>query len=202
MFKEIPAALRARMEYLEALDKKDRTDGTEMLKRLRQIPPETGKFIALLAACGPEGDYIEIGTSAGYSSLWLWLALKGRGIKLRTYEILPEKVVLAKETFRISGVSDDIDLIEGDFLEFGPKLKNVAFCFLDCEKHLYEKCYDLVSSRLVPGALLVADNAVSHHDSIKAMMEKALHDKRFDCLTVPIGKGLFLCRRVSRNKCF
>ena len=183
------------MLFLEDIDKKDRNDGTEKLKRLRQIPPETGKFITLLAANCPDGEFIEIGTSAGYSSLWLTLALKPKGIKLKTFEILTEKTKIAKETFIIAGVSENIELIEGDFLEKHHDLKNISFCFLDCEKHLYEKCFDAISNKIVSGGLIVADNATNHYEFLKSMIQKAEKDERFDCLLVPIGKGEFLCRR-------
>lgn len=62
MLHDIPKTIIDRMRYLEAIDAKDRQDGTGRLQRLRQIPAETGKFIAMLAVNAPEGDYIEIGT--------------------------------------------------------------------------------------------------------------------------------------------
>ena len=71
MFHAVPQPILDRMRYLEEVDTQDRQDGTPRLQRLRQIPPETGKFLALLAASVPEGAYIEIGTSAGYSSFHL-----------------------------------------------------------------------------------------------------------------------------------
>ena len=64
MFESISPAMLSRMRELEAIDLRDRTDGTPQIKRLRQIPPEVGKFIALLAASAPVGPIIEIGTSA------------------------------------------------------------------------------------------------------------------------------------------
>lgn len=196
MFTEITGSMKKRMQLLEQMDARDRADGTEHLKRLRQITPETGKFLALLAANCPErGDFIEVGTSAGYSTMWISLALQHRRTKLKTFEILPEKIKLAKETFLAAGVADRIELIEGDFLERGSSLGEIAFSFLDCEKHLYEKCFDIVSSKLVSGGLLVADNAISHHDALKPMILKATSDDRFDCVTVPIGSGEFICRR-------
>jgi caffeoyl-CoA O-methyltransferase len=196
MFTEISSTMKERMQLLEQVDARDRTDGTERAKRLKQVTPETGKFLALLAAnCPDGGDFIEIGTSAGYSSLWISLALQQRGTTLKTFEILPEKAAMAKETFRIAGVADRIELIEGDFLEKGNSLRKIAFCFLDCEKDIYERCFDIVSSKLVRGGLLVADNAISHHEALKPMREKAQSDDRFDCLTVPIGNGEFVCRR-------
>ena len=58
MFNNIPAAIIERMRYLEVIDANDRQDGTERLQRLRQIPAETEKFIAMLAANAPEGKMI------------------------------------------------------------------------------------------------------------------------------------------------
>ena len=195
MFSEITQEMKDRMAFLENIDKNDRTDGTAKLKRLRQISPETGKFIAILAANCPDGEFMEIGTSAGYSSLWISLVLKERKRKLKTFEILPEKVLLARETFRFANVNYYIELIEGDFLEKYHGIENIAFCFLDCEKHLYEKCFDIVSEKLLPGGLIIADNAINHYESIKPMIDKAESDERFDCSIVSIGKGEFICRR-------
>ena len=79
------------MKELEEADAKDRENDTPILKRLRQIPPESGKIISLLAASAPEGDYIEIGTSAGYSTLWIVLACQYLEKTVKTFEILPEK---------------------------------------------------------------------------------------------------------------
>ncbi|MCJ7459748.1 MAG: O-methyltransferase, partial [candidate division Zixibacteria bacterium] len=70
MFHNMPKTIKERMHYLESLDKEDRLAGKSPLERLRQVPPETGKFIALLAATAPEGTYLEIGTSGGYSAMW------------------------------------------------------------------------------------------------------------------------------------
>ena len=61
MFNEINEKMKLRMKYLENIDRGDRTDGTEKLRRLRQIPPETGKFLSLLASNCPDGNFIEIG---------------------------------------------------------------------------------------------------------------------------------------------
>jgi predicted O-methyltransferase YrrM len=195
MFNDIPAAIKERMAFLEAIDTLDRSDGTARLHRLRQIPPETGKFIALLAANCPEGEFIEIGTSAGYSSLWISLALRKNGGKLKTFEILPEKIVMARETFRLCSLEGRIELIEGDFLENFNEVRNVSFCFIDCEKELYDKCFAVVSDLMIPGGLIVADNAINHFESMQPMIRRAESDARFDSLLVPIGKGEFICRR-------
>src|ERR1700743_3571082 len=141
MFKEISPALRERMNYLEAIDRQDRTDGTPRNKRLRQISDDTGQFLSILAVNLPEGEMIEIGTSAGYSTLWLGFAARETGRKVKTFEMDEDKVKLARETFRIAGLEEYIELVPGDFFLHAESLGNIAFCFLDAEKEIYERCF-------------------------------------------------------------
>jgi len=195
LFHAIPTTMQERMHELEAIDARDRSDGTPRLQRLRQIPPETGQFIALLAAAAPTGTIIEIGASAGYSTLWLALACRETGRTLTTFEILPEKSALAAETFRLAGVTDVVTLITGDARVYLPSQADIAFCFLDAEKEVYADCYELVIPRLVPGGLFVADNAINHAATLQAMIDRALADSRVDALVVPIGKGELVCRK-------
>jgi caffeoyl-CoA O-methyltransferase len=196
MFHNIPPAIWERMRFLEEIDTKDRTDGTPRMQRLRQIPPETGKFLALLAVGAPEGLILEIGTSAGYSTLWLAIAALALGRKVITFEVLPEKVKLARETFHAAGVEDTVKLIAGDARKHMEYYYNPAFVFLDAEKEVYSDCYELIVPRLVKGGLLVADNAINHREALAPMLERALNDERVDALIVPIGKGELVCRKV------
>ncbi len=196
MFHNIPELIKKRMEFLEGLDKQDRIDETPRMKRLRQIPPETGKFISILAASAPKGELLEIGTSAGYSALWIALACRLNGYRLITFEILKDKAELARETFTLTNLNNLIELIEGDARDYIPNYKNISFCFLDAEKEVYEDCYDLVIPNLVKGGILVADNAINHYETLKPMLDKALTDERIDALIVPIGKGELVCRKI------
>ncbi len=106
MFHDIPERVRGRMAELERRDRQDRSDGTPRLERLRQVEPETGRFIALWAASAPKGEYVEVGTSAGYSTLWLALACRAVGRTVTTFEVLPRNAVLARETFESAGVTE------------------------------------------------------------------------------------------------
>lgn len=195
MFHDIPQNMLARMRELEQIDIRDRSDGTPRMQRLRQIPPEVGKYIALVAASAPTGRWVEIGTSAGYSTLWLALACRAVGRRITTYEILSEKAEFAQRTFNAAGVADIVNLVHGDALDHLPACKDIAFCFLDAEKEIYGCCYDLVVPRLVRGGFLIADNAINHQTKLKSMLDQALHDPRVDALIVPIGKGELVCRR-------
>jgi predicted O-methyltransferase YrrM len=195
MFNDLSASVRDVMRELEARDERDRADGTPHLERLRQITPDTGRFIALWAASAPEGAMIEIGTSAGYSSLWLAQACRVNGRRLTTFEILPEKARLARATFARTGATDVVDLVEGDVLDHVDEFHDVAFCFLDAEKDVYEACYEAIVPRMVPGAILIADNATSHRDDLQSMLDRALSDERVDAMIATVGKGELVCRR-------
>jgi predicted O-methyltransferase YrrM len=195
LFHDIPTLILLKMHELEKLDDEDRTDGTASLQRLRQIPPATGRFICLLAASSPEGSWIEVGTSAGYSTLWLALACRDRSQTITTFEIMASKSAMAEANFADAGVNDVVTLVEDDFLSYVDRIGDISFCFLDAEKDVYQACYEAVVPRLVPGGLLVADNAISHQDPLKPMLDAALMDSRVDALVVPIGKGELVCRK-------
>lgn len=195
MFSEITTSMLERMQALVEIDARDRIDGTGRLKRLRQVPAVTGQFIALMAASAPDGRMIEIGTSAGYSTLWLSLACRATGRIITTFELLEEKARLARETFSQAGVEDVVNFVHGDALEHIGDLKEIAFCFLDAEKDMYADCYEAVVPHLVPGGLLIADNAINHAPTLQPMIDRALADERVDALVVPIGNGELVCRR-------
>jgi predicted O-methyltransferase YrrM len=196
MFHNIPESIAKRMHYLEGIDKKDRIDGTPREKRLRQIPPETGRFVALLAAMAPNGQFLEIGTSAGYSTLWLALVCRELGRKIRTFEISEEKARQAEETFTLADVIKEVELIRGDARDYIDSFKNISFCFLDAEKEAYSDFYEKIIPKMIKGGILVADNVISHREILESMLNKAANDTRVDSLIVPIGKGELVCRKL------
>jgi len=196
MFSDIPNAIVDRMALLEDLDAADRAAGSPRLQRLRQIPPITGRFLAIMAAGSPAGEMIEIGTSGGYSTLWLSLACAATDRHLTTFEILPEKAALARETFREAGVEHLITAVEADARDHLADLPGVSFCFLDCEKVMYAECYDLVVPNLVSGGWLIADNAINHRETLQPVLDQAHADGRVDAVIVPIGQGELVCRKI------
>jgi predicted O-methyltransferase YrrM len=195
VFEAITPAMAARMQTLEARDAADRSDGTAHGKRLRQIPPETGRFLAILAASAPAGNLVEVGTSAGYSALWLSLACRARGGALTSIDRDPDKLVLAEETLRLAGCADAVRLVRGDALEALAAMGDVAFAFVDANRDVLWPCAALLVERLVPGGILTADNVISHAHEIPGVVERILADPRLDGVVVPIGSGVLLARR-------
>ncbi|TET78019.1 MAG: O-methyltransferase [Candidatus Cloacimonadota bacterium] len=196
MFHNIPVDVKERMKYLEEIDSKDRRDETPGLRRLRQIPPETGKFISLLAASAPPGLYIEIGASAGYSALWLSLACMQTERKLVTFELQDDKIEMARETISRAKIGKIVELVEGNALDLLQKYNNISFCFLDAEKEIYLDCYQIVVPKMVEGGILVADNVISHREVLEPFINHVMEDPRVDSLIVPIGKGELVCRKL------
>jgi len=193
MFHDIPAPIRDRMIYLENLDKQHRRKNTPSHIRLRQVPRETGKFLALLATMAPDGEYLEIGTSGGYSTLWLSLACRRLGRKLTTFEILSEKADIARDTLRLAKIEDCVELIQGDARKYLDDYKKIAFCFLDAEKDVYAECYEKIVPNMVVDGILVADNVISHKEILEKMVDSVLHDNRVDAVVIPIGSGELVC---------
>jgi len=103
---------------------------------------------------------------------------------------------MAKETFRLTGVEEYVELIEGDAREYLADYRNISFCFLDIDKELYEECYDMVVPNLVSGGILIADNAISHREALQPMLDRVLVDERVDAIIVPTGKGELVCRKI------
>jgi caffeoyl-CoA O-methyltransferase len=196
VFHDIPEAVLSRMRFLEAMDGRQRIDGTDHLERLRQVPPLTGRFLALLAANAPPGAWLEVGTSGGYSALWLSLACRAAGRRLTTFEVLEEKAAIARETFRKAGVESMVDLVVGDARHHLTKYDGVSFCFLDAEKEYYDACYETIVPRMVAGGILAADNVISHEEILRPMIDRVLRDDRVDAVVAPIGSGVLVARKA------
>ncbi|MGD9401512.1 MAG: class I SAM-dependent methyltransferase [bacterium] len=196
MFNDIPGPVHKRMKYLEELDARHRKQEMDGFKRLRQIPPQTGRFIALLCAAAPEGACLEIGTSGGYSGMWLSLACRATGKRLTTFEVADAKIEIATETFKAAGLDDIVKIVPGDAREHIGDHADIGFCFLDAEKDAYDECYELVVPNLVKGGILVADNVISHEKILRPWVEKILADERVDALVVPIGSGELVVRKT------
>lgn len=195
MLNTIPEKILDRMRYLEECDRIDREDGTTKLQRLRQIPKESGKFISLMTMNTQDGEFIEIGTSAGYSALWIILAIIERDVKFTTFEILETKYKLAKESFRVTATQKYVNLVHGDFRDHIDTISEISFCFLDVEKEIYQECYDLIIPKMASGGIMIADNVISHQEELSLFIKFVEDDNRVDSIIVPIGKGLLYVRK-------
>jgi predicted O-methyltransferase YrrM len=139
---------------------------------------------------------VEVGTSAGYSALWLSLACRERGDVLTSIDRDPDKLAMARLTLETTGTVDVVRLVCGDALEILAGLDGVGFAFIDANRDVLPACLELLADRLVPGGLLAADNVISHAAEIPGVVEGFLADPKFDAVVVPIGSGVLTARRT------
>ncbi len=140
---------------LEVLD-----DGFQHQRRgSMSVPKEDGRILRLLTEAIGAKHVVEIGTSVGYSGLWLTLALKRTGGRLTTFEIDADRAAKARENFRRAGVDDIVTLVEGDAHVEVTKLKDpIDLLFLDADKEGYIDYLNKLLPLVRPGGLIVAHN--------------------------------------------
>lgn len=145
---------------------RSKTDYLDYYGRLKDLPlavsPTTGTLLYMLARSGGARTVVEFGTSIGISTLHLAAALRDNGGgRLITTEFEPSKIARARDNLAAGGLTDLVELREGDALEtLGADLpETIDLLLLDGAKALYPDVLSLVESRLRPGAFIVADNA-------------------------------------------
>jgi caffeoyl-CoA O-methyltransferase len=188
------------MRRLEELDAREREEGAPRSVRLRAIRPEIGELLLTLAVGTGARTIVEIGTSAGYSTLWLAVAARRNGGRVTTFEVDPAKVALATTTFAAAGVADLVDLRHEDGGAGLARFAGVAdLVFLDSEKEQYEAFLQPAVQALRPGGMLVADNLISHARELEGFRRAALGHPELCGLVIPIGRGELVAVKVSAD---
>jgi predicted O-methyltransferase YrrM len=188
VFHNLSAAMQQAMKSLEALNERDQAG-------IRSVDTDVAKLLTMLAMTAPQGAWLELGTSAGYSTLWLSLAAKARGAAITTVELDEKKVAMARESFSRAG-ADSIKSVHGDGLEYAAHGEKLAFCFSDLQPpELNGEVYEKVVPRLVPGGWLIVDNVTSPRMQT-ALIQRAQSDPRVDAVLLPFPKGDLICRKI------
>lgn len=190
MIDERAAAVLAR---LEEQDRAEREAGVARGLRARQVAPTTGRFLFALAASQAGIEVLEVGGSRGYSSIWLAAGARVLGGSVTSLESDPVKCAAWRANVEEAGLSEWAELIEGDALETLRDAGDVFdLVFLDAEKEDYEELFGLVRPLLEPGALVVADNVLSHAETLAAYSAARQVDRTLSSVTIPLDRGLEL----------
>jgi caffeoyl-CoA O-methyltransferase len=185
--------VRAVLAKLEAQDADERARGVPRHERARQVARTTGQFLFALVAPQTDCEVLEIGGSRGYSTLWLGAGVRHLGGRVLSLERDPEKCEAWRRNIAEAGLEEWADLVEGDALETLPGIADVFdVCFLDAEKEDYEELVRIARSKLETGALIVADNVLSHADTLGAYVAARKADPTVESVTVPLDRGLEL----------
>lgn len=187
----------AKQEKYE-LDNHDKVPHNE---RMLAITPSIGKFYNILIRATKVTSILEIGTSVGYSTIWFADAIRDSGphSKITTIETDQNKILRAKKNFEESGVSDLIEIKQGDALEILNKIHQETnhtpifdFIFIDADKERYREYFDLSFKLVKTGGIIAADNILKPErfgDMMKQYQEHVRKNTKILSVTVPIDNG-------------
>jgi predicted O-methyltransferase YrrM len=189
---------RSKREW-EELDRLDPKDFQSQMDRfLLAVGPATGQMMNLLIREAKAKTILEVGSSYGYSTVWLAEAARETGGKVISLEIHPEKQKHARESIQKAGLDRVVDFRLGDAREsLGKLTENVDFVLLDLWKDLYIPCFDLFYPRLNRGALILADNMLFPENSREdaAAYRKHIRAKSgIQSVLLNVGFGIELSR--------
>jgi len=185
--------VRAVLARLEEEDARERAEGVPAELRGRQIARTTGQFLFSLVAPQTDCEVLELGGSRGYSTIWLAAGVRHLGGRVLSLERDPAKCRAWRRNIAEAGVEGWAELLEGDALETLPAIDDVFdVVFLDAEKGDYEALFRIARTKLEPGALVIADNVLSHADTLGAYSGARQADPTLESVTVPLDRGLEL----------
>lgn len=175
---------------------------TELEKTQREfwnISRTTAEFMYNLIVDAKIQSVIEVGTSNGYSGIWLGKALKKTGGKLVTIEFYDKRLDIAKENFKKCGVSDIIETKKGDaatILEHLPQEYKVDFAFVDANKRQYVDFFRLIDPHLLKGGYIACDNVISHSQKVQTFLEAIDKNPNYENVVLPLPAGLSLGKKL------
>lgn len=191
-------SLRQLLDELASFGQENDARETERPKRMLNITPDTGELLAILVRATRARSILEIGTSNGYSTLWLAWAASDTDGQVTTIERAADKAELARQNFARAGLADRITLRQGAALDVLAGLTgSFDLIFLDADRPSYPTYLDHLLRLLRPGGLLVTDNVVSHAHELPEFLARLKGDPRLQSITVPIGNGEELTYKLS-----
>jgi predicted O-methyltransferase YrrM len=185
--------VRQVLSRLEEEDRREREEGVSRELRARQVAPTTGRFLFALVAPQTDCEVLEIGGSRGYSTAWIAAGVRHLGGRVLSLEHDPRKCEAWRRNISDAGLENWAELVEGDAFENLPAIDDVFdIVFIDAEKDDYERLFQLARGKVEPGALFVADNVLSHEDTLGAYSRARQADPTLESVTVPLDRGLEL----------
>jgi len=183
--------VRAVLARLEAEDADERARNVPREQRARQVARTTGQFLFAYVAPQTDCEVLELGGSRGYSTIWLAAGVRHLGGRVLSLESDPAKIEAWRANIEEAGLSDWADLVEGDAFETLPPIADVFdVVFLDAEKEQYEALFAEARTKLEPGAVVIADNVLSHAGTLAAYSQARQSDPTLESVTVPLDRGL------------
>ena len=165
-------------------------------RQLLAVGPETGKLLNTLAKSLKQPNILEIGTSYGYSGIWLAEAARATGGRLTTLELHEYKSTYARETSTKAGLAEHVDFKVGAAVKLIGELPfKIDFVLLDLWKDLYVPCLEAFYPKLNPGAIIVADNILRPGgDDVERYVREVRAKPGIRSVLLPVGSGIEVSR--------
>ncbi len=188
------------LERLEQEDAEERRQGLPAEERSRAVSPTTGQFLFSLVAPQTACEVLEIGGSRGYSTIWLGAGVRYLGGRVVSVERDPQAAARWRENVAEAGLEDWVELIEADALEVLHELQDIFdVVFIDAEKSQYEHYFAHARQRVEAGGLVVADNVLSHRETLEDYSRSRQSDPTLVSTTLPLDRGLELSVVLSES---
>jgi len=182
--------VRSVLARMEAQDADDHGKDIPVSERSLAVGPDSGRLLFALVAPNAGCEVLEIGSSHGYSTIWLAAAARILGGRVVTLEQEPGKIDVWRRNIADAGLEEWAELVEGDAKETLSELEDgFDVVFLDAWKDDYEVMFGLARTKLDPGGIVVADN-VTTSSTVEAYAAARQADPTLVSVTVPIGHGL------------
>jgi predicted O-methyltransferase YrrM len=194
-------SLGALLTELENFGKANDATITDRPRRMLNITRDTGEFLDVLVRATSARRVLEIGTSNGYSTLWLAHAARAVDGKVTTVDLSRFKFDMAAGNFARAGLASFIEQVQDEAGKLLARQNDAAFdlIFLDSERPEYPGWWPEIRRVLRPGGLLVVDNATSHVAEMAPFVALVEADPEFSTCLVPVGNGEFMATRSSTS---
>jgi len=191
------AARRAYAEELYAAGRAHDAGERDRLLRWRNVEPETAELLGLLVRAKRARNVLEIGTSNGYSTIWLGDAVEATGGSVVSLEIDAARTAIAAGHLESVGLRTSVDLRTEDAATALAAFADAAFdlIFLDAERDAYAGYWPDLVRTLAPAGVLAVDNVISHAHDLVAFRATVDGDDRVTPAVVPVGAGVLLAVR-------
>lgn len=196
-------AFKVYTDRLYQTDKAFDDSQADRLNRHRHLEPDSAQFLASLVISKNAKNILEIGTSTGYSTLWLGYALAQINLAntadpatLTSIDIDEWRLLTARNHLRTLQLDNNINLQQVDAKDFlRQSTAHFDVIFLDAERKFYGDYVTDFKRLLTFGDMLIVDNVISHADEVSAFLAAFQNDTSYLCSTLSIGAGLFMAVR-------
>lgn len=186
-------------KYFDTTTEEVLTELEKTQKNFWNISRVTGEFLYTLIKSAGCKNVVEVGTSNGYSGIWIGKALKETGGHLTTIEFWEKRFSIAQKNFETCDVDKNITIVQGsacDVLKELPEDFEIDFAFVDANKKEYIDYFELIHPHLKVGGFIACDNVLSHEEKTKSFIDAINEHPDYENVVLNLPAGLSLGRKI------